>query len=217
MGKAKKIIANIVMTLLLVASVPIGIFAETSANIPQDEAPDIFAENMVETVEIEGVNFKYEYFKDNNGNDVTQITNLQTNESNELRLSDDIIYLDGNQVGKIEDSKEIPEQSEIKQVRTNWILMGKPVHKKISWLAGTSAGVVLGAIASSLKIPSVFVKSCLSGGLAALASSTVGGTLHYSNYYRNLALGQVQYKTDWSFVASNGKRFGTYTYMSTPS
>ncbi len=31
-----------------------------------------------------------------------------------------------------------------------------------------------------------------------------------------LALGQVQYRTDWSFVASTGDRYGTYTYLSTP-
>lgn len=52
--------------------------------------------------------------------------------------------------------------------------------------------------------------------LTTIAASSTGGIVHFSSYYRDLAFGEVQYKTDWSFVASTGDRYGTYSYYSLP-
>lgn len=184
---------------------------------------DAFDQGLVENIDVEGVNYTYKYYYNENGDKSVSITDMTTSKTETLTFDEKTsnFYLDGRKIGDVKTSyDEVKIEKRAKRsVDTSWKHSGGAVHYYISWAKGIGAGAVIGMIATKLgRIAGATfeVASCLGVGAAALASGTTGGTLHYSNYYRNLPFGQVQYRTDWVFVASTGDRYGTYTYMSDP-
>lgn len=179
---------------------------------------DIYNQGLVENIDVDGVNYTYKYYYNENGDKSVSITDMTTSKTETLTLDEKTsnIYLDGNNIGYEKISyDDMPTLN--RAAANSWKLIAGPTHAYISWLRGTTTAVVLGVISAKLGIGAVYVKTALgTAGLAVLAGQCSGGTLHFSSYYRNLALGQVQYKTNWSFVASTGDRYGTYTYLSTP-
>lgn len=178
---------------------------------------DIFNQGLVESIDIEGVTYTYEYYYDINGLKSISITNMARSQTQILTFDEKTsnIYLDGQKISEVNPSYDNVNSS-TRAVDTSWKLTAGPVHRYISWAKGTTTAIVLGLISGALGLAGSYVSSALGGALSILAGQCSGGTLHYSKYYRNLALGQVQYRTDWSFVASTGDRYGTYTYLSTP-
>lgn len=178
---------------------------------------DIFSQGLVENIDIEGVTYTYKYYYDENGNRNISINDIARSKSQTLTFDEkkSNIYLDGKKISDVKTSYEDVNSSN-RAVDTRWKLINRPVHKYISWAKGTSTAIVIGVIAGALGIAGYYVSSALGSALSILSGQCSGGTLHYSKYYRNLALGQSQYRTDWSFVASTGDRYGTYTYLSTP-
>lgn len=184
-----------------------------------NKTSDFYNEKLIENIELEGISYQYKYYYNENGERCISITDMNTSKTDILVYGekDASIYLDGKKIGDVKTYYNSEKDlNNSKAVDTSWKLMGIPVHHYISWAKGTSTSIVLGLISVKLGLSSKYVLSALSNSLSTLAGQSVGGTLHYSNYYRDLAFGQVQYRTDWSFVASNGDRYGTYTYLSTP-
>lgn len=209
MKKTKIVLPFIMSISLIVTSIPTNIFA----NDVISSQNNIYSKNLVEILEIDGINYKYEMYYNENGEETTAITNMNSLETKILTTNSEGVFVDGQKIGEI----NISQSDENDAVTfTDWILLGKVGHIYISWAAGTSAAVIVGLIANKLKIPNNFVKECLQIALPTLVGACTGGTLHFSNYYRNLPFGQTQYRTDWSFVASTGDRYGTFTYLSLP-
>lgn len=216
MKKIKKLVSLVTSWMLLISIGGVNVFA---SEISENE-PDVYAQELVENTDIEGVNYTFEYYYNENSDKSVLITDETGTEEQILTFNEETssFYLNGEKVGEVETS-DISDKDGIstRAVNTRWKLTAGPVHLRLSWIAGTTSAVVLAMIAAKLGIGAVYVKTAVgTAGLSALAACCSGGTLHYSKYYRNLALGQVQYKTNWSFVASTGDRYGTYTYLSTP-
>ena len=176
---------------------------------------DIFAQNLTETIEIEGIYYNYKYYYNTNGLKSVSITNLLNSNVDILTFDEGntTIYLNGQEIAYTNTEYDCYSNDE---KSSEWTLIAGPAHLKITWKAGATVSVVSTLIAGALSVPASAIVQALGSGLTYLASKAEGGTLHFSKYYRDLALGQVQYKTDWSFVACTGKRLGTYDYYSTP-
>lgn len=180
---------------------------------------DSYAQGLIENIDIEGVNYTFEHYYNENGERSISITDMARSKSQILTYDEKTsnIYLDGEKIGDIKTVKDDGQALKNSKVDTSWKLINGPVHKYISWKKGTTTAIVAGAMATVLGFATNAVITAIGlSSLSILASNCIGGTLHYSKYYRNLAFGQTQYRTDWSFVASSGDRYGTYTYLSTP-
>lgn len=176
---------------------------------------DIFSQQLIENVIIEGISYEYKYYYNENGLPTISTINLNTNKIDifEFDNNNNVIYLNGESIMSFTEKKDFNVFSEKDSKRH---LTAGPAHIKITWVLGASISVVSTAIAGALKLPASVIVKVMGRALKELANKATGGTLHFSRYYRDLALGQVQYRTDWSFVASNNKRYGTYNYYSTP-
>ncbi len=180
---------------------------------------DVYDQGVSENINVEGTDYTYKYYYNENGDKSVSITNMTTSKVETLTFDEKTsnVYLDGNKIGEVKTSYDDGETLKSNRaVDTSWKLITGPVHKYITWGQATGSAVLIGAISAGLGIGGYAVTAAMGGALATLAASTSGGTLHYSKYYRNLAFGQAQTKTNWSFVASTGDRYGTYTYMSNP-
>lgn len=181
----------------------------------QISEPDIFSQNLIETINIDGIDYIFKYYYNEEGLPTISSTNLKSNKTDVLEFDYDkntICFNNSETTMFLETS----DSNEISTKSSKWHLIAGPSHVKVTWALGASVNAVASAIAGALKAPASVVVNFIGSGLSSLASKATGGTVHFSKYYRDLALGQVQYRTDWSFVASNGKRYGTYNYYSTP-
>ncbi|MGX4601813.1 hypothetical protein [Faecalimicrobium sp. JNUCC 81] len=228
--KSKKVISiSLILSFILSIMAPISSFANNSSpsnSILQNsnEQNDVYKQNLIENVNFEGVNYTYKYYYDDNSNRCILVTNNSNLETNVITYNeaDSTIYLDSNKIATVKSTKDDTMNIESKSKRskrstnTNWKLINI-VHHYVSWKKGVTTAVVAGAIATVLGFATNFVVTVIGfSTLSILASSAIGGTVHFSKYYRFLPFDQTQYKTDWAFVASTGERFGTYTYMSSP-
>lgn len=225
-----KLKKSISMTLILSFMVslisPFFSFAESSNLSNNDsinnnisEENDIYKQELIENVNIDGINYIYKYYYDENGDRSISITDKSRSKTKTLTYDEknSTINLNGQKIGDVKEDNSDGQVLKAPRVNTSWRLINGPVHKYISWAKGTTTSAVAGGIALVLGFKTKAVVTALGfGTLGILASNCIGGTVHYSKYYRNLAFGQTQYRTDWSFVASSGDRYGTYRYLSTP-
>lgn len=181
---------------------------------------DVYDQELVENVNVEGVNYTYKYYYNETGDKSVSITDMTTSKTETLTFDEKTsnVYLDGNKIGdaKISYDEDKNLDRNRRAVDSSWKRTAGPTHIYISWAKGTGTAIVLGLIAGKLGLATYAISAALVGSAGILAGQCSGGTLHFTKYYRNLPLGQVQYRTDWSFVASTGDRYGTYTYMSIP-
>lgn len=218
-GRHKVIKQGIITSLcltMIVALVPSKAFADEKGI---ESETDMYAQHVTENVNIEGVNYKYEYYYDSKGERNILVTNTATSESNILTYNEktSTIYLDNEKLGEVKTVFENdPELKDIsRSPRLAWTLQGT-FHNTISWGKGTTVAMVAGAIAVYLATLGTagVVAAMGSGSLSVLASNTIGGTLHRT-LYRSTSGSLVHHKYNWSFVANTGQRFGTYTYQYT--
>lgn len=220
MYKRHKVIKQCIVTSLccamVVALVPSNVFASEKGN---EKETDMYSQNVTENVNIEGVNYTYEYYYDNNGQRNILITDTANSVSNTLTFNEQnsTFYLDNEKLGEVKTvlEKDSELENSAPQTRLNWKLQGT-YHNKITWSRGTTVAVVAGAIAVYLATLGAagVIAAMGSGSLSVLASNAIGGTLHRT-LYRATTGSRVHHKYNWSFVASTGQRFGTYTYQYT--
>lgn len=218
--KGSKSIKRCIAMVLCAVVVVTGNFGTVAfANEISENEPDIYAQKFVENIDIEGVNYTYKYYYNENGERSISITDMTSSKTEILTYDQKTsnIYLDDEKMGNVKTSDDKDQDAKAFGVDTSWKLIGGPSHEYVSWAKGTSAAIVAGAIAIVLGFKTDLIITAVGfGSLSILAASCNGATVHFSLYYRDLALGQYQNKTDWSFVASTGDRYGTYTYLSTP-
>lgn len=212
----KRCISLVLCTIIIVT----GNFGMiTFANTISENETDIYEQELVENISIEGINYIFYYHYNEKGERSISITDM-SNSKTEILTYDNImsnIYLDGEKIGSSNLAEDDWETVSPSAVDTSWKLIGSPVHERVSWAKGTTTAIVAGSIAIFLGISGTHVISAMGmGALSVLAAQAVGGTVHFSRYYRFLAFGEVQYRTDWSFAASTGDRYGTYYYYSVP-
>lgn len=173
------------------------------------ESADIYAENLKESIEIDGILYTYTYSYDDNESRTITITNDQDEMVDTIKYeeSSSIIYLNGSSIGKVDFSNE----SVIPMASDNWIYIGSG-STNISWAMGTTTAVVAGAIAVALPGAGTLgiIAAMGTGTLGILAASAIGGTVSMSSYRANTTA-VISYKYIWSFKASTGDKYGPYT------
>jgi hypothetical protein len=222
-GNRKEIMKNIAKSLcaiIIFVSIPISnAFADGTTG-------DIYAQKLTENINIEGVQYQYKYYYDNSGEKCISVTNKSTSETNIIRYDEKAssIYLDSKKIATIKSKenpnelikKDIPKfnlETLTKSSSDGWKLQGTK-HKYITWAEGVAAGIIAGAIAAVLgNISAGTIVAVIGfGALSVLGASCAGGTVHWTTYYQTSLLAW-HYKVNWSFKASTGDRYGTYTYF----
>lgn len=207
MGKAKRSLV-LLLTLSLVFSLLINpAFAITES----EQIYDPYKNQDIETVLFDGVPYTY-YYSYENGNRVMIVENDQSGYSDELVYDTltKIIYLNGDQI-----SFAVTENSSLTSVTaSDWVDVSEDSYY-ITWAAGSSTAVVAGAIALYLGSLGPYGVAAAMGpaALAAIASSSIGGTLDVAFSYFMVPFAPTQYRYIWSFTPStNEKTYGPFYY-----
>lgn len=214
-SKLKQVIKKCVVTSLCTAIAVTGTQGITAFadEVSPTKKQDIYARGLTENVDIEGITYTYTYFYDNNGNKSISVTDTSKSKTEVVSFDAKTskIYIDGKQIGELEvtdDNGVILDPGNEKQ---DWQLIGT-FHNKISWVEGISVAAlaaVLTTVMSAFMPVNLLLASCGSAVLGTIASGSVGGTLHWTSWYYTSVF-YYHYKYDWSFVAPDGDRFGTY-------
>lgn len=213
MKKFKKIFALIFTIVLSVNYFLIQPVHAASLNI-NNAANDPYATRKSEIINIDGINYTYQYFYEN-GNRVIQIINNSSNEIDIVKYdkNSSTIYLNDNVFASI-NSVPLSKGQSYTTNYSGWETLSTGSHY-ISWAQGVSASVIAAAIAVYLgSIGTGGVIAAMGvGALGVIAGSCSGGTLYlelqmFSNYPS-----LPQYRYLWTFTASTGDSYGPYSYF----
>lgn len=196
-----KIIKKI-FTATVVISLCINSFFSITVNAASmnDVGYDLYSKEITETLNIDGTNYIYNYYYNEEGNRTITVTN----DSNGLT---DILVFDQSASTIYLNNKNIETYSD------NWINYGSSSNY-VSWAQGVAAAVAAGAIAIVLGFlgASAVLGAIGAGSLAIVAASCAGGTTYSTTYKFNSSL-VTQWKYVWSFTASTGDYYGPYTFL----
>lgn len=172
---------------------------------------DIYKNKEKEIVKIEGINYTYNYFYDNDGNRTIKITNSFDESVDIISYDNDLgeIILNGEKISEM--ILEENGEAEIATREANYSYLGSR-SKRISWGKAAVAATVAGAIAVAVgNIGGAAVIAAM--GIAALGAlaSTAGGGVVKTKVYSLKAGSFTNYKYVWSFTASTGDKYGNYT------
>lgn len=205
MKKFQKLLAAILSVTLCLNAFVVPVLADS----PVSSAFSF--ENASEFIEIDGVNYKFDYSMDSNTRIVT-VTNLSTAEVDIVAYnpSESTIYLNDSVLAKITDDSSISYTSE---ARAGWTDISSSSHY-ISWKQGTSVAIVAAALATFLgSLGTAGVIAAMgTAALGTLAASASGGTLYLTLQEYYVPLATPQYRYEWSFRASTGDYYGPYYY-----
>lgn len=207
MKRFKKLLVAILSVALCLNAFVVHVLADSHVS-----SAFIF-ENAIEFVEIDGVNYKFDYSTDSKTRIVT-VTNLSTKEVDIVTYnpSESTIYLNDSVLAKITNGSSISYASE---ARAGWTDVSSPSSYYISWNQGTSVAIVaatLAAFLGSLGTAGV-IAAMGTAALGALAASASGGTLYLTLQEYYVPLSTPQYRYEWSFRASTGDYYGPYYYL----
>ncbi len=183
---------------------------------------DIYEENYSETIELEGTNYTYQYYYDDDGNRAVNVINESNGNIDIVKFDDDLQYiiLNGKVCGKVcetvsQEDKEIPlQRRDGKEASDAWIFFSQG-SQKITFAQGVSVAVLAVIIATAIgNLGGAAVIAAMGyNALAVVAASSIGGTVSTTVYKFNSNL-ITQWRYDWSFRASNGDYYGVYTSLS---
>ncbi len=209
----KKATAVVIVCILTIMN--ISVYAQSSDENKQN---NIYLENRIEYVSIDGFDYKYEYKLDGESNRMITITNNDTGQTDILKLDREsgIIFLNNIAWGTVETiwCEDISSDSFAEGNTRGWENRGHFSHY-VTWAMGTAAAVVAGAIAIAIgSIGSAAVIAAMGiGSLGVLAACTSGGTEDDYLYFRQYDAYNWQYKYTWRFVANTGDSYGYYDSM----
>src|SRR5699024_3607429 len=198
----------IILSLVLLMQ-PLAVSASTAG---EKVITDIYQEEFSETVEIEGVDYTYYYFYDDENNRNIKIVNQDTQSVDmvECNIDTGSIYLNGELCGTGSSSQI---QEDVQTRADSWIYM-TTMTDQISWSNGAGVAVIAGIIAAAIgEVTGVHVISIMGNALSTIAGSAIGGTIRNSIYKFNSTLIH-QFRYNWSFTDSNGDYYGPYTSFS---
>ncbi|MGL6105145.1 hypothetical protein [Romboutsia sp.] len=186
-----------------------------SIEIANSDKVDIYAEEILEVVEIEGVEYTYKYSYDSEGNQVTEIRS-ENSENSEILVFDkesSEFILDGEVIGSIEQTYNANSMEGKSTGTADWPHFSSS-SKKVSWKAGTSVSSVATIMAAAFSFlgPSGVIQAMGSALLANLANNSIGGTI-YQDIHKFNSTVISNYKNTWKFTASTGQVCGPYVYM----
>lgn len=204
MKKSQKILATI---LTIIFCLNICIIPTYAADSPSST---FSLNNTSEIVEIEGTNYKYDFYMEA-GMRTVSITNMSTNAVDIVAYNPatSTMYLNGSVFAeKIENS--ITPRS-LGTTADGWEILSKDSHR-ITWAQGTTVAVVAGALAIYLATlgPAGVIAAMGTGTLGVLAASSSGGTLYVELDMYTAPFVTPQYRYVWSFTASTGDKYGPY-------
>lgn len=173
-------------------------------------ANDFALANTSEIVEIDGINYKYDFYQEAKTR-VVMITNMNTQNVDRLTYnpSSSTMYLNGEVLAEITNNNAI-----IPSIGTRadvWQTLSSESHR-ITWAEGTTAAVVAGAIAIFLATlgPAGVIAAIGAGSLSILAASCTGGTLYIEIQMFSAPFVAPQYRYLWSFTADTGDYYGPF-------
>lgn len=217
-GVLKKSITVSLCAVMTVVAIPcMDIFAdEVNSNdneVITNNQKDLYAENFEETVDIDGINYTYKYYYNEDGDRSVLVSNDKNSTVETITYDDETSTFYSNdrkiaEVGTVND--ETYDASDSIQPR-GWKLMG--THSKyIKWYEGIVAGSVAVVIASAIGnivSASAIITSCGMGVLGVIAAGSIGGTLYWTSWNYNTQ-SVMNFKHDWAFKTPNGERYGTF-------
>lgn len=206
---AKKI-TSIALAMVLLITCSLGATTAFAA-----ESNDNTGQN--ETIVIDGSVYEFEeaYW---NGMPATYINNLTENTQDIVYYDEanGTIYWNGEPMAYIEKVSTTlaePETGISPLAADHWTYSKTDTHF-ITWAEGVSVAVVAGAIATIIpesKISIIFKVGF--GTLSILAASSIGCTIQVAEYYHIYTDGRIQYRWDWTLIAT-GKNYGPFTTYS---
>ena len=134
----------IILSLVLLMQ-PLAVSASTAG---EKVITDIYQEEFSETVEIEGVDYTYYYFYDDENNRNIKIVNQDTQSVDmvECNIDTGSIYLNGELCGTGSSSQI---QEDVQTRADSWIYM-TTMTDQISWSNGAGVAVIAGIIAAAI-------------------------------------------------------------------
>ncbi len=203
--KMYKRLFTMIMVVILMFSITIQTtFAATTVGATYD----LYANEESETLDIEGINYTYNYYYEN-GCRAIDIVNNESGQIDKLVYDelDGTIFLNEDQFVTVDNDCS----AQALGYTNGWEPLGKKSSHYISWGEATTAAVVAGMIAiylGSLGTAGVIAAMGV-GALGVLAASASGGTLTVEcQWYHTLFF--TQYRYIWSFKASTGDTYGPY-------
>lgn len=169
---------------------------------------DMYAKNVVETINIEGINYTYHYFYSGE-NRAIEIAN-DVNNNVDIIIYDEVqskMYVNGQEIVFVDCTAQTPAL----MYTDDWETIGTGSHY-ISWAQGTTVSVVAACFAAylgSLGAKAVILAMGAST-LSILASNCIGGTLYVESQWCHIMFTEPQYRYVWSFTASSGDSYGPY-------
>lgn len=186
------------------------IFAfSTPAFATSPTSRDLYAQEAVEKVQIEGIEYTYRYYY-SEGNKVIDITNSANGNLERIVFDPESqsMYLNGDLVGT---PNAKASDIAIEDRSYDWESLGKSSHY-ISWAEATSAaavagmiGVYLGGLGGAAVIAAMGM-----GALSVIVGSASGGTITVEMQCLNIPLSPPQYRYIWSFLTNTGELYGPY-------
>lgn len=171
---------------------------------------DIYAERLVESIEVNGIVYSFAYMYDEAGRQTTVITNDRDTKMDIVKYDESSgkIYANGIQIGETSFSQQ---PLSTRAANENWIKISSG-STKITWEYGAGWSVIATLIAKPLDKVGVLGVIAKMGidALAALSTSAEGGTVSLTVYQANTSA-VISYKYVWSFTSDKGQKFGPYT------
>ena len=204
----KSIVPFVVFVLLLnIYSIPAHAASST------DPITDLYADNISESVDIDGINYTYVYSYDLEGNRVIYVTNTETGISDIVTydISTSTIYFNDEEVAKT--SNSALSSSTARARDAGWEKVGSG-SQYISWATGTSAAALAAVIAIALGVGSASIIAVMGVSvLGVIAGAAIGGTVKYTCYAWQPATYPYLFQYDYTFTASTGDTYGPYSII----
>ena len=220
----KKIVATI-LTAAMAMTATVPAFAENN-NLPP--SGDLFAQEFCETVNIEGVNYTYQYSYNEEGNETIVITNDVDDRVDIVSLDPDnsVIMLND----KVAATIDIVENTELSNLndeqispQSDWVRIGSPETKTIT----IKDAETVDQVAAIIRVGLTAVQFVYSAYFAITIAMVVAkmGTVFLQAYvwmnvdatlrgefYQMVSFGTVQYRYDWTFTDKNGRTSGPHSW-----
>lgn len=208
MKKFKRILATI---LAVIFCFNISVIPTYAADVNDSTISDFPLAGTSEIVEIEGTNYKYDYYLED-GMRKVDITNMSTNTMDRIvyNPSTYTMYLNGSIFSTKTEPLITPYS--LRTTADGWEIVSTDSHY-ISWAEGTSVAVIAGMIAAALGFGvggAAIIGAIGFEALSVLAAASTGGTVYVELHMFTAPFAQPQYRYMWTFTASTGDKYGPF-------
>lgn len=213
MKKIKKIIASVLCVAMCFGMTA---FAAEDNNLATD-GKDIYSQKLEESIEIDGINYTYKYYYNDEGNRTVAMTNNNTGQvdvivnnedTSEILVNDTVVATVSDVIENVDDDVPMTRAGTWKYIGTT--------TKKFSWKANVSVATAAAIIASVIPMVSGATVLAKMGTslLSEFAKKSVSGSVKIETY--QLVAGKVTNNKFVCTVVMNGKTCKSFTcYVTT--